>query len=115
MKWFRKAAEQGQKDAMYGLGEMYEQGRGVRRNTAEAKKWFSEAEKKGVTHAHMLESYRKSAAEGKASEQYWLGVLLAEGRGVPRDSAEAKKWLEMAAQQGYPAAKGALKKLGKVK
>ena len=94
---------------------MYEQGRGLRRDVAGAKKWFAEAEKKGVTHAHMLESYRESAAKGSASQQYWLGVMLAEGRGVDRDKAEATKWLGMAAQQGYPMAKDALKRLGKAK
>ena len=45
-KWYRKAAEQGQVDAQYNLGWMYEEGSGVKRNYVQAYKWFSLSEKK---------------------------------------------------------------------
>ncbi|MFO1432969.1 MAG: hypothetical protein U1F76_23145 [Candidatus Competibacteraceae bacterium] len=44
--------------------------------------------------------YRKAAARGNAKAPYRLGVMDAEGRGVPRDEAEAVKWARLAAQQG---------------
>ena len=33
--------------------------------------------------------------------QYHLGVMYANGEGVPEDDAEAVKWFRMAAEQGY--------------
>ena len=40
-RWFRKAAEQGHTEAMAALGRMYEVGRGVPVDGAEARKWFA--------------------------------------------------------------------------
>ena len=34
--------------------------------------------------------------------QYYLGVALLLGRGVRQDYAEAVKWFQKAAEQGYP-------------
>src|SRR5262245_5096499 len=47
---------------------------------------------------------RKSAEAGDASAQYRLGLLYGEGKGIPRDSLQAKEWVEMAAMQGHPGA-----------
>ncbi len=52
VKWYRKAAEQGNVGGQYNLGVMYSEGRGVERNDAEALKW-----------------YRKAAAQGNQSAQ----------------------------------------------
>jgi TPR repeat protein len=41
VKWFRKAAEQGDARAQFDLGRLYEAGRGISRNTVEAYAWFS--------------------------------------------------------------------------
>ena len=56
-----------------------------------------------------LEQWRSCADEGKAACQYGLGVLHADGLGVPRDLAVAISWYERAAEQDYP---DALMKLG---
>ena len=63
---------------------MYAKGQGVRRNYAEAVKW-----------------YRLAAEQGYAAAQYNLGVSYDKGRGVPQDDAEAVKWYRLAAEQGY--------------
>ena len=41
------------------------------------------------------------ADQGYAFAQFRLGVMYAEGRGVPDDSAEAAKWYRRAADQGH--------------
>ena len=62
---------------------MYDNGKGVPQDYAEAVKW-----------------YRLAADQGKASAQYNLGVMYERGQGVPHDYAEAVKWYRLAAEQG---------------
>ena len=83
VKWFRKAAEQGDADAHTILGEMYEKGKGVRQDYAEAVKW-----------------YRKAAEQGDVDAQSNLGVMYYNGKGVTQDYTEAVKWYRKAAEQG---------------
>ena len=40
MKWYRKAAEQGNAKAQYELGKCYHEGKGVEKDMAEAVKWY---------------------------------------------------------------------------
>ena len=47
MKWYRKAAEQGQVDAQYNLGSFYRKGWGVPKDYAEAVKWYRKAAEQG--------------------------------------------------------------------
>jgi hypothetical protein len=62
---------------------MYENGRGVAKDDAEAVQW-----------------YRKAAEQGYALGQNNLGVMYRDGRGVARDDALAVSWLRKAAEQG---------------
>ena len=41
------------------------------------------------------------AEQGVASAQFELGLMYAEGEGVPEDDAEALRWCRLAAEQGY--------------
>jgi uncharacterized protein len=59
---------------------MYNEGRGVPVDYAEAVKWS-----------------RKAADQGNATGQYALGFMYANGRGVPRDYVQAHKWWTIAA------------------
>ena len=43
VKWFRKAADQGDADAQNNLGQMYITGQGVPKDDGEAIKWFRKA------------------------------------------------------------------------
>ena len=72
MIWYRKAAEQGDAFAQHNLGFMYENGRGVAQDYAEAMRW-----------------YRKAAGQGDADAQFNLGVMYQEGRGVKQDYVQA--------------------------
>ena len=65
IKWYRKAAEQGDAVAQFNLGTMYAKGEGVSQNDAEAAQW-----------------YRLAADHGLAGAQFNLGMMYAEGQGV---------------------------------
>ncbi len=51
-------------------------------------------------YATALEKWRPLAERGDARAQAILGVMSANGQGVPHDSAEAVKWYKLAADQG---------------
>ena len=84
VKWYRKAAEQGEANAQSNLGVMYYNGHGVRQDYAEAVKWNSKAAKKR-----------------NAIAQYNLGIAYESGRGVRQDSALAQEWYGKACDSGY--------------
>ena len=44
--------------------------------------------------------FKPTAEKGDASAQYALGVMYANGQGVPQDYTEAVKWYRRAAEQG---------------
>ena len=83
MKWYRKAAEQGNANAQNNLGLMYKRGEGVPQDYAEARKW-----------------YRKAAEQGLADAQYNLGIMYNEAQGVTQDYVQAHMWWKLAAAQG---------------
>lgn len=51
-----------------------------------------------------LERILTGAYAGKSSDQYRVGLAYFNAGGVPRDVAEAKKWMRMVADKGLPAA-----------
>jgi uncharacterized protein len=55
-----------------------------------------------------LQLWRPLAEQGTAYAQYNLGVMYAEGHGVPQNYAEAVKWYRLAADQGPAAAQNNL-------
>ena len=84
-------ADTGMAEAQYALGIMYDYGKGVPENDAEAVKW-----------------YRKAADQGYVKAQYNLGYMYANGEGAPENDAEAVKWYRKAAEQGDADAQGGL-------
>jgi TPR repeat protein len=63
VKWYRKAAKQGNADAQYNLGWMYANGLGVEQNDAAAAKWFGKAAEQGDKDAqNALEVMRNRVA-----------------------------------------------------
>ena len=88
LKLLRPLAENGDDRAQSMLGLLYYRGRGgVQQNDAEALKWFLLA-----------------ADRGNALAEFNLGVMHAEGRGVPQDNGEAARWYRLAADRGSPQA-----------
>jgi len=94
---YRKAAEQGDAEALKRLFDCYSKGKGVKKDTAEARKWLC-----------------KAADQGADWAQYTLGLCYAEGKGgLKKDTAEAIKWFRKAADQGNANAQKALQKIEK--
>ena len=59
VKWYRKAADQGNAKAQYDLGVCYRDGVGVTMDAAEAVKWFNKAVDKGSADAQdALDNFR---------------------------------------------------------
>ena len=81
------AANKGNIKAMYEVGRLYERGRGVNTNLAEATKW-----------------YLKASNSGQHSAQARLGIMYFEGRGVKQNYSEALKLLNLAAKNKVPSA-----------
>ena len=55
-------------------------------------------------YAMALREWQPLAEKGQAVAQYSLGLLYANGQGVPKDDAQARQWYEKAAVQGHAGA-----------
>ena len=91
-------AEQGDAEAQYNLGVMYDDGTGVLQDYKEAVKW-----------------YLLSAEQGDASAQVNLGFMYDIGQGVPQDYKEAVKWYRLSAKQGHAEAQKMLDLMRKLR
>ncbi|GAB3670847.1 SH3 domain-containing protein [Salinisphaera aquimarina] len=91
LKSAKPLAEEGNANAQYNMGVLYDEGYGVERNYAAARSW-----------------YEKAAAQNYAKAEHNLGIMYQEGHGVPADAAKAAEWFERAAEHGEPAAQNNL-------
>jgi TPR repeat protein len=124
-------ANQGDAQAQYKLGDLYESGYGVPKNLAAALDWYTKAANHGNSLAQdrlghiydegigvprnstaAVEWYRKAAERGEVLDQFKLGQLYSDGSAVPKDTAEAVKWYRKASEQGFAAATEQLRALG---
>jgi TPR repeat protein len=96
VKSYRKAAEQGNAEAQFNLGLMYDKRQGVPQNYAEAAKW-----------------YRRAAEQGFAEAQTNLGIMYFTGQGVPKDYVLAHMWFHLATSR-YPASEKAKRERAEV-
>lgn len=83
MNQLKASAETGDAEAQFKLGVLYEKGRGVKRDQAQAFYW-----------------YGKAAAQGYAKAQTNLGYCYESGQGTKRDREEAFYWYGKAAERG---------------
>ena len=83
LKNYTLAAEGGDSDAMYIVGEYYANGTGTDKDLKKAVDW-----------------YRKAAEQGEVDAQMCLGECYMFGKGVKQDYAESFKWLMEAASRG---------------
>ncbi|BBB27426.1 tetratricopeptide repeat protein [Amphritea japonica] len=84
LKTVEPAADSGDALAQNRLGEMYEFGYGVSRDTSAALNWYSMAAKQGLVEA-----------------EHNLGRAYNFGSGVAQDFAQAEQWYRKAAEKGY--------------
>src|SRR5450432_3645929 len=79
----RRAAELGDLQSQFNVGQAYRKGAGVAQDYAQAAYW-----------------YRKAAEAGSPSAQGEYALLFAQGQGVPLDYVQAYAWMELAASAG---------------
>ena len=115
----RLAADQGDSDAQFYLGLMYDYGSGVPQDHGEAVRWYRLAADQGHTaaqfnvafmyaygvgvrqdHGEAVRWYRLAANQGHTAAQFNLGVRHYNGLGVPQDYIAAHMWANLAAAQG---------------
>lgn len=122
---WKMLAEQGNADAAYKLGMLYDTGvDGVEQDAAEAAQWYLQAAQKGHLHAQhnlavayasgdgvemdiskALVWWKRAAQTGNSDSQYNLGIVYAMGvHGVKKNLDKAKKWWRKAAMKGDPMA-----------
>ena len=117
--WLKPWAKDGDPDAQYRLGLLYENGYGVDVNIKLALKWYRASAEQGQRKAkRRLQNLRKSATADAGSEsvatqwyedlavsgdseaQYNLGFIYETGWSVPVDNIEATRWYEKSADKG---------------
>ncbi|MGA3263768.1 MAG: tetratricopeptide repeat protein [Terracidiphilus sp.] len=115
----RNAAEQGNANAQFSLGNAYRIGQGVPQDYTQAALWYRKAAEQGNANAQInlgtsyalgqgvpqdyTQSalwYRKAAEQGNANAQFSLGASYDLGQGLPQDFAQAAIWYRKAAEQG---------------
>ena len=79
----RQAAEQGDAEAQFYLGEAFYTGTALPRDYTAAASW-----------------YKKAAAQGSAAAQNRLGAMYASGQGLSKDRQQALYFYQQAAEQG---------------
>lgn len=116
---FQPLAKGGNAEADYWLGQMYEQGFGVKQDAAKAVSYYETAAKAGWSDAKLrlgeiymqgneeLQNFTKAhkwlesaAYDGMERAQLDLGKLYANGWGGKKDPVWAYMWYEFAARQG---------------
>ena len=120
LREWRPLAEEGNVNAQFNLGVMYNHGRGVLQDYKTVVKWLTlAAEQEAVRAQYALAMmytkgrgvpqnyktaakwYRLAAEQGDAEAQFALGVMYRKGGGVPQSHVYAHMWYNIAASQGH--------------
>ncbi|MFC3581055.1 SPOR domain-containing protein [Sphingomonas hylomeconis] len=116
---WRPAANAGDAQAQFNLGQAYKLGRGVPVDMALAEQWYRKAALQGLPQAETnyglalfdqgkrgeaLPWLEKSTARGEPRAQLVLGTMLFNGDGVPKDWRRAYALLVRASAAGLPSA-----------
>ena len=107
-----REASQGNSNAQYDVGTMYQNGRGTRADRNKAIEWYQKAAaqnyEKATSRLELLQSNeerfykeRARAEKGDVESQYNLGNMYTKGVGVNIDPSQANAWYEKAASQGH--------------
>ena len=121
-KIFKRGVELlGSAEAAMNLARMYQEGEGVKRDSARAYQLYGIAADGGLAHGQLMYSYWSGLSDDEAfgyvSRAAAAGLTLAEGRlaafyfagkGVETDYDEARRWFAVAAAKGNEAAKRSL-------
>jgi TPR repeat protein len=88
---------------LVGAGTIALSASGLAQVSTDLQKTLSQADAayERADYAEAVRWYRLAADQGDAWAQYNLGLMYANGRGVPQNDAEAIRWYRLAADQGY--------------
>ena len=131
LKLMSRAADAGFVTAIYGLGQLYEQGRAAAAvDLVQANHWYRRAAEAGsvdgqvaIATSHYLGRgatkdavqaarwFRIAAQGGDVGAQYLVASMYETGDGVERDLKEARYWYSVAARNGDDAAPSKVKEL----
>lgn len=124
-----QAAEKGDADAAFNLGQAFRLGRGVAADSGQAKHWFERAAKAGHLDAQVslgllmfdsgsrregLSWLSRAAERGEARALLVVGTALFNGDDVPQDPVKGYAYVSRAAAQGLAPAKTTLADMDKV-
>jgi TPR repeat protein len=112
---FRETLQQarnGDSEAQYNVGALYQNGRGVKADRDKAIEWYTRAADQGnskaVSRLGLMEANRSSfnsemqqAENGSAESQYNVGNMFTKGNGTGIDLEQALSWYEKAANQRH--------------
>jgi TPR repeat protein len=110
LREFSLLADQGDADAQYFLGSLYQHGDGVVKNIAKATPWLEKAAKQGhhgaanalgviyASEGQAAHDDEQAAEQGYEPAEYALGVLYYSGNGVEKNDAAALHWFSLAAK-----------------
>ncbi len=77
-------AQNGDRDALFELGRLYERGLGTTQDAVRA-----------------FDCYRRAASQGQVDAMYLTAVMLDKGRGTAADPQAAREWYRRAAKAGH--------------
>ena len=124
----RNAAERGDVDAQFILGECYYKGEGVKQDYEQAAYWYRKSALQSANSAQrnfaspngdnvdakknnkqfeykngvgVKQEYMKTAKQSDADDQFSLGLSYYNGQGVKQDDKQAVYWFQKAAEQGH--------------
>jgi TPR repeat protein len=98
VQWYEKAATQGNADAQYFLGSLYDRGEGVPQNYAQARQWFERAATQGNPFAQITLGLKYYLGEDGNTKDYVLSYmwcsLAVQGDAQVREDIVAQETLE---------------------
>lgn len=125
--WYERGAALGYPASSVNLGNLFREGRGVRRDPAQAARLYQQALDQGYStalvslgalylngdgvvrdYAKALDLLKRGTAEGVVAGNFYLGRAYELGLGVDRDLALAHQHYRLAADAGFAPAQGAL-------
>lgn len=118
--YFMESALLGYAKAEHAVGQCYFRGIGVKKDKAEALKWFEKAAEQGHIHSQFMAGsihyfpvfegltdhekaakyFRMAAEQGDGQSCNSLGVCYENGYGVEKSLEEAAKWFKQGAEHG---------------
>ncbi len=117
VRWYRKAANLGNENAIKQLkaieSQKIDETRKGSSSAGSAEEWYQKglAAERCEDWAEMAECYRKAADLGHAESMYNMGVCYEDGEGVTQDYNQAAQWYRKAANLGN---ENAIKQLNKI-